>query len=601
MKPYDRPLLSCPSVGGGAHIRFGGHGMSQQRNAPFMALRPTLLLLMLIWQSAAIRTAVASDLSTEMPIVPPIMACADLASTRITPIGGAGSKITSTQETTDNGVTVCAVEGTLAPAIGFKIELPMAGWTQRYLQLGCGGLCGGINLTVGAADGNAELGKGKFAIAATDMGHQGQDPSFGRDPVKLADFAYRGVHLTAELSKFLIQTFYGKPPVYSYFDGCSDGGREALMETQRYPQDFNGVIAGAPAMLFQIQNSLHHGWLATANTGPDGKPILLGTRLPVLHRAVLEACDALDGQKDGLISDPRLCHFDPKSIQCAAGSKETSACLTAAEVEVARKAYTGPVDPTSGAPLTVGEEQYGSELAWEGVFVPHDANQPIFSTMIALNALQNLIFADPPAAGYSLADLKFTAATLDLLKPHHPLLDAANPDLSIFAASGGKLILWHGWADPHISPRTTIAYQEALNAIMGPESTTTFERLYLLPGVTHCGGGEGMASMDLLTPMMAWVEHNQAPEAIVTHTSVARTTFGQPSGSPASAPASAPQDMAPTGIRSRPAYPYPDMPAYIGQGDAATAANYQRRGPLSTAPTPFWAGESFLRPYKAMP
>lgn len=272
-------------------------------------------------------------------------------------------------------------------------------------------------------------------------------------------------------------------------------------------------------MTFQFQNSLHHGWLAASNTGDDGKPIVTATRLPLLHKAVIKACDGLDGQVDGLIADPRLCHFDPKRIECPAGSSDTAACLTAKEAEAITKFYEGPRDPQTGEHLTVGEVQYGSELAWAGVFVPESADKPIFSTIIAMGALQNLIFAEDPAADYSLKDFSVQRnATVESLKARHALFDATNPDLSAYKQSGGKLILWHGWSDEHISPLTTIAYQEALLKTMGSRAAAQFERLYVLPGVYHCGRGEGPSAVDFLTPMMNWVERGKAPEAVITRT-----------------------------------------------------------------------------------
>ena len=522
--------------------------------------------------------------------------CADLVSTDLVDIGGAGSRISSAKEGDRAGSKVCEVEGMLAPSIGFKVVLPVENWTQRYLQVGCGGLCGNINLDIGAADGCVPVSAGNFVVSASDMGHQGMAPDFGRDPQKRVDFAYRGVHLTALASKKLISTYYGQVQAYSYFTGCSDGGREALMEAQRYPNDFDGIVAGAPAMLFQFQNSLHHGWLAASNTGTDGKPIVTASRLPILHKAVLAACDGLDGQVDGLLSDPRLCRFDPKTLQCPAGSADASACLTPKEVAVVTKFYEGPRDPVTGEHLTVGQAQYGSELAWAGVFVPESADKPIFSTIIAMGALQNLIFEQDPPKDYSLADLKFEKATVELLKARHPLFDATNPNLSPFQAAGGKLILWHGWSDEHISPLTTIAYHEALLAHMGKEAVGEFERLYLLPGVYHCGKGEGPSAVDLLTPMMDWVEHGKAPDVVITRTPTnAGNDFGQPPSEAKNGKAPIAKTAAVT--RARPVYPYPAVAKYKGAGDETSADSYARGKALYAKPTPAWVGENFFKPY----
>jgi len=524
--------------------------------------------------------------------------CSSLAGVDLTDIGGTGSRIASSKRTTQSGGEFCEVEGRLAPSIGFKVVLPVAGWTQRYLQVGCGGLCGRIGMEVGAADGCVPLNQGGFVVAATDMGHQGMAPEFGRDPQQRVDFAYRSVHLTALASKKLIKAYYGQQEAFSYFTGCSDGGREALMEAQRYPQDFNGIIAGAPAMLFQFQNSLHHGWLAASNTGDDGKPVLTASRLPILHKAVLAACDGLDGQVDGLITDPRVCHFNPETVQCPAGATDKSSCLSAREVAVAARIYAGATDAQTGEYLTVGSAQYGSELGWAGVFVPRTDKEPIFSTLIALGALKNLIFAQDPPDSYALSDLQFSKKTVDLLKARHPLFDATNPDLSAFRNAGGKLILWHGWSDEHISPLTTIAYHEAVQQQMGKTVVDSFERLYLLPGVQHCGRGEGPSAIDLLTPMLNWVERGQAPDSVVARAATERNDFGQPMAEGPGKPAGALAASLPKpSSRSRPVFPYPAVAKYSGSGNPDEASSYVRGEPLAGKTARAWVGEEFFRPY----
>jgi feruloyl esterase len=576
----------------------------------------------------------------------PAQSCADLLRVDVTDIGGAGSRITKASETTASGVTYCTVEGTLAPAIGFRVQLPTNSWTQRYLQIGCGGLCGNIPNEAGAAEGCQVLNKGGFVIGATDMGHEGHE-NFGADPQKRADFAYRGVHLTAVASKKLIKAFYGRAEAYSYFTGCSDGGREALMEAQRYPQDFNGIIAGAAAMNFQSQNGLYHGWQARSNTGADGKAILVASRLPILHAAVLKACDSLDGQVDGIISNPRACRFEPETVQCKAGATDTSQCLTAAEVGAVKRLYDGPRDPASGERLIIGGPQFGSELGWAGVFVPRSASEPIFSSTIALEALRGVSFPQNPPASFTLQDLTFDKATLSRLHALHPLYDATNPDLGKFAAAGGKLIIYHGWSDPHISPLNSIAYHQAVEKFMGKDKAAKFERLYLLPGMYHCAGGEGPSSVDMLTPMLEWVEHGAAPDAIVANMpdpKKGRSSFGQPdqgnkgprdgarmppggagappdaaggpgmppggAGMPPGGPGAPPggEHMRPPmddavasnpSVGSRPLFPYPYTAKYDGKGDPLKAGSYVR-GSAQPVEIPAWAASDFFQPYKAL-
>jgi hypothetical protein len=554
----------------------------------------------------------SSDSAVSLAPVEPVAACSDLLAVDLTAIGGAGSNITAAEETDSDGITYCSVTGEYPPAVGWQVMLPVANWTQRYMQVGCGGLCGQISLQAGASDGSAEVTNGEFVLASTDMAG-GSDGEFGLDEDKRKAFAYLAVHQTAQTAKKLIKAYYGQEAAYSYFNGCSDGGREAVMEAIRYPDDFDGIIAGAPAMLFTFQNSFHHGWLAVSNTDDDGNRVVIADRASILHDAVVKACDSLDGLEDGLLSDPRLCDFDPATIECAADVSDNSTCLTTAEVEAVTKFYSGPVDAKSKKHLTVGEEQYGSELAWTGVFVPDSYTGGMMSTNAALAAIKYLIFEEYPGDNYTLSDFDFSSATIDLLRPRHPLLDAVSSDLSKFHAAGGKLILWHGWADPHISPRTTIAYHEALQAQMGKKALNEFERLYLLPGVYHCGNGEGPSAIDLVTPMLQWVEAGTAPDAVETSTPVSTGDgeFGQwaksgsGSGGPPSGAAPA-RNLQATETSSsgsaaatvtRPVYPYPAVAKYKGTGDVNDAANFEKGEALYTKATRSWLGQDFFKPY----
>ena len=233
--------------------------------------------------------------------------------------------------------------------------------------------------------------------------------------------------------------------------------------------------------------------------------MLYPAKATVLHKAVVAACDALDGQTDGLLGDPRLCKFDPGTIQCAVGATDTSACLTANEVITARKIYNGPTDPTTGRRILVGTPQYGSELNGAGVFVPsNDTVTAKVNSDMFVNGACYMIFTDTPPP--ALNQFEFIEAFYAKLRPRHALNDATNPDLSAFKAAGGKLLPWHGWADQHISPQGTIACYEAMQKIMGQTNMDAFMRMYLASGVAHCGGGEGNDSLDLVTPVMAWVE-----------------------------------------------------------------------------------------------
>lgn len=542
----------------------------------------------------------------------PAQDCQALAKQDMTAIGGTGSKVTSAQVETINDTRYCVVTSTLAPSITIKTLLPVTTWNGRYMQLGCGGLCGNIMMDVGAAAGCAPLERGGFVLAATDMGHSAREDDFGNSQQKREDFASRAQHLTSVASKALIRQYYARPARWAYFNGCSDGGREALVEAQRYPTDFNGIIAGAAAMNFQVQNALYHSWMAISNTDKNGKAIITADRLPLIHNAVLNACDSLDGQKDGLISDPQACHFNPQVLQCSSQPDvPQSGCLSRKEVEAVKRFYEGPVDASTGEHLVVGSVQPGSELAWAGVFVPQTADQPIMSRIIALASLRYLHFEKNPGKAFTLSDLSFTAKTFDALRPLHPLYDATNPDLSAFQRAGGKLIVWHGLADPHISPINSIAWHQAVGRTMGEAVRDTFERLYLLPGVYHCSGGEGPSLVDFLTPVMQWVEQGKAPQAIVTWQAeqTAKNAFGQPQGAGKPGPGMMKPDdgktrfrlqQIPAGAASRAVYPYPYIAVWNGKGDRRHAEDYQ---PVRLKVIPDynnWRGADFFTPYNPL-
>lgn len=539
---------------------------------------------------------VAVAAPADLPLVAPVMSCADLSVTDLTGIGGEDSIVSEAVETTSDGIAVCSVTGTLAPTVNFQVLLPLETWTQRYLQVGCGGLCGQITLRSGASAGCQILNDGGFVMAATDMGHSGQGGEWGLDDQQRADFAYRAQHITAEATKALIRAFYGQDARYSYFNGCSDGGREGIMEAMRFPEDFDGIVAGAPAMLFQVQNTLHHGWLARSNTGADGKPILLSDKLPLLHRAVVASCDTDDGVEDGLISQPATCGFDPATLVCRDG--QSAECLTADEAAVVAAVYDGPRDAETGAALTPGQQLPGSELNWQGVFVPDSHDQMPFSAIIVDPVLRYLAF-QPARPEMTVNDLEFTTATLDDLRTRHPLFDATSPDLSAFEAAGGKLILWHGLADPHIAPANTVALHDAMVDSLGVETVAGFERLYLLPGVSHCSGGEGPSNLDLLTPMMAWVEGNEAPDAILTTSTAETSSFGQPAAGERQGDRMPMKDLgiAPLPAMSRPAWPYPATGTLKAGIEYTEAENWTRGPDAPIVTTRDWPGADLFAPY----
>ncbi len=528
------------------------------------------------------RTGLA-DLKTVLPIAQ----CSDLANAQI----DATIHIAAAVEVQDGApAAYCKVSGYVSPEVRFEVRLPIKTWTQRFVQTGCGGLCGNLNIHLSNDSGCAPAQNGELVLASTDMGHSGGMDAAWADghPQRAIDFAYRGVHVTTLAAKAITTAYYGQKPKYSYFAGCSDGGREALMEAQRYPEDFDGITAGAPAMNFITQNTFYHGWNAVVNRDSNGKTILTAAQLPVLHAAAVEACDALDGLKDGLISDPSACHFDPGILQCKEG-QDSSKCLSPAQVDVARKIYRGANDG-KGEQLVISGPQFGSELAWEGVYIPRTENQPVMSAGISVGTFRYLTsWQSHPSL--TLADMHFDDAEFKKITTLHNLFDATDPDLSRFAGLSHKLIIWHGWSDPHISPLNSIAYYEAMQRTLGEQRVNDFARLYLFPGGYHCGGGDGPFNMDLLTPMMQWVESGIAPDKIVASHSIGG---GGPGGPP---PGGRPPTIPLTVDRTRPVFPYPTQAKYSGKGSIDTAANFV---PVKGTELPTkdlrWAGQAFYSP-----
>ena len=466
----------------------------------------------------------------------PRVGCGQLATASLDAAVGAHVQLTRAVEGEFDGGRYCSVAGTIAPAIQFEARLPVAGWSGRYLQTGCGGLCGMLRIHVEHADACVPIQDHAVVLASTDMGHSGMGGAWAAaNPAARADFGYRGVHLTAVAVKALIQVYYGQGPHYSYFSGCSDGGREALIEAQRFPADFDGIAAGAPALNFTVQNSFYHAWNTLANTGPDGRAVITGAELPLLHAAVLAQCDAIDGSSDGVLEDPRACHVDVDRLACAPG-RPAGQCLTPAQVATVKKIYAGAQD-AAGRRLVMGGPMPGSELAWLGVSVPRGPGDPIPSRRFVEDSVPWLYYDPPLPEGWRVSDLKFDAATLQSFRLRG-LYDATDPDLSVFRAHGGKLLLWHGWSDQHISPRNSIGYYEAVAGRFGRAATAAFARLFLLPGVYHCSDGEGPVNFDVLTPLMAWVEQGQAPATLEQYAADSR----------------------------RPVYPYPDRAARKADG-----------------------------------
>jgi hypothetical protein len=542
-------------------------------------LAATALLLVTAGSAVAGQASTAAPVKAakgEPAVVTPTKDCAALVGQDLSGVPGTPAVIGSaTVVTTPQGWEACDVRGTVAPQIQFQALLPTKTWRQRYLQTGCGGFCGTLEIEAQAANGCVPLTRGDFVMASSNEGHVGAggfDGVFGTDPQLRVDYGYRSDHALSVVVKRLISIFYGQGPRYSYFDGCSQGGHQGLTEAQRYPNDFDGIVSGAPASIFTALNVWYQGWNALANTDDKGAPILTAAKLPALHKAVLDNCDAKDGLADGQIDDPRACTFNPASMRCSGA--DSPACLTAAQVEAVRKLYAGPRDDR-GRRMYPGGQAMGSEGAWVPWIVPAKPGDTIIDQNVALNTVKYLAFKSPRPT-MTLDDLEFDAQTFRTTAEQAGIFDATDPDLSAFRARGGKLLVWHGWADPAISPYGTVAYYHAITERMGGRAaTSTFARLFMLPGVNHCGGGQAPNTIDALTPVLDWVERGVAPDRLVASETA--------NGSVA---------------RTRPIFPYPLVARYDGSGSTDEAANFAPAPPpVNYNDAPPWLG-SFRSGYE---
>lgn len=445
----------------------------------------------------------------------PVIACSAIAGT-----GGITSAAPITDPTT--GHDFCDVKGVLNGSEHFELKLPTTGWQGQYVQEGCGDFCGVTNTTTVPIAGYvcANAINGQIATGSDDTGHTSADPIDGswgaNDFGARVAFGRTSEHNFAQVAKAVISRYYGRPPRYSYFDGCSTGGRQAMVLAQDYPDDFDGIISGSPVDN-QTGVQMFAVWMVEHNTDATGHQVLTQEKLPALHDAVMKAC----ANAEGIIVDPRTCGFDPASIRCPSGT-DTAGCLTPAQVIAVRAFYRGPTDE-HGDSVIGGGEPYGSELGWGGNFVEPAADQaaPGDSPLatIALNYLKYLGYEPNPPSNYTLADLKFTDAEFARLNVlGNAIYNADNPDLRAFTAHGGKLIMYHGWSDQVIAPFSTVDYYAAMEHHMGGfRASQAFSRLYLVPGAAHCLFAPDWSTVntaDFLDAMFDWVQRGVAPGTI---------------------------------------------------------------------------------------
>jgi Tannase and feruloyl esterase len=471
---------------------------------------------------AAIAVPGPAVAATAEGAIPPVMSCGALEKADL---NGQDAQITSAAAATRDGHDYCDVKGYISPMTQFEALLPLETWRGDYMQEGCGGFCGHVDVdlkdpsrTSGYQAPYAPLANGEMVVAADDEGHEtasNGDALWAKsDPELRVVFGYLSEHQLAQAVKALVHAFYGRDPAYSYFSGVSDGGHEALVLAQRYPEDFNGIIAGAPANNWAPLLGMFEPWLAAMNRSPEGKQILTAEKLPALHAAVMAAC----ADAHGVIEDPRGCAFDPASIRCKDGADRPD-CLTDAQVKMVEEEYRGPHD-AQGRNLFDGGEPYGSELAWSFwiVMPAADAAAPgdAYATL-GVNYLNDLAFWSAPAPSYTLTNVPFTAEMHQRLHEVGGVYGATDPDLEAFRAKGGKIIIYHSWEDQAIPPFATIDYYRAVaNQMGGYEAIQSFSRLYMVPGLYHCPCGQPVdgdpaTTVQFMPQLVNWVEHGQAP------------------------------------------------------------------------------------------
>jgi feruloyl esterase len=485
--------------------------------------------------------------ATFMPAALQAQSCENLAklvtpavTITIAKTGGAGSfSPVGSAEALPNLPAFCRVAAILKPTsdseIGVEIWLPVSGWNGKYMAVGSGGWGGSI-----AYEEMADALRRGYATSATDDGHRGPSAGFiVGHPEKFIDFAYRAEHEMTVEAKTLIKAFYGRDPRFSYWNGCSGGGREGLLQAYRYPDEFDGIIAGDPA---NVRRNAWALWLAV-QTFKDPAAYIPPSKYPMIHRAVLAACDANDGLKDGLIGDPESCHIDFKNLECKAGDNPD--CLTARQVQTAQ-AMISPVVSGKGKVLFPRLEP-GTELRWARL-----AGGPRPADLF-LDQFRYVVYQDPNW-DWKTFDLERDSAKANAVNKD---VDELDPHLAAFIKHGGKLLIYHGWADQQVAPGSSVEFYKSVVDLSGnPAQASTSVRLFMAPGMAHCEGGEGPDTFDKIGIIEQWVEQGKAPAQIVA----SHQTAGHVD-------------------RTRPLCPYPQVALYNGSGSIDEAANFTCRIP----------------------
>jgi len=440
----------------------------------------------------------------------------------------------------------CRVFVTIAPTadsdIKVEVWLPAAGWNQKFQAVGNGDAAGVISY-----DAMLEAIRRGYATSSTDTGHVGNTMAFAlghRD--KYIDFGYRAVHEMTVNAKAIVEAFYGTAPVHSYWNGCSQGGRQGITEAIRYPRDFDAIIAGAPAIAHMQLHAVRLALNEFVHRSSDS--YIPPEKYPAIHRAALNACDALDGVDDGVIATPSRCRFDPAILECRNG--DTPSCLTAAQVETARGMYAPIVNPATGRVVSAALLQPGSELGWGRLAGP----EPLPN---AIEPFKYVVFKN---AGWDWRAFRLATDLPQALRVDEGIINRTDPNLQTFFDGGGKLLMYHGWSDPQVPPLATIAYFNAVLKATSDSRRGTAIELYMQPGVNHCWGGDGPDLFDPVGALDQWMRSGRAP---------ARITASHASDN---------------GVdRTRPLCPYPQVAQYTGHGSIDQAENFRCTSDVRTS------------------
>ena len=415
----------------------------------------------------------------------------------------------------------CRVTGYVAPQVHFQMRMPAENWNRKLLMQGCGGLCGGMN----DATCDDALAR-NYAVVITDMGHQAPawQANWAYENLQAEiDFAYRATHVVAVAAKALVEAYFESPPRWSYLRGCSTGGRQGLVTAQRFPGDFDGIIAGAPVLDETGTAALHLIWSGRANLDQERREILTAQRVRQAHERVIDACDELDGKADGIIENPLSCDWEAALNDC-----QGSQCFSDSEKRVFRKLYRGATD-SRGHSLVAGGLMPGSEYEWVPNFIGDDGPAVFHPDGPIRGLYQSLLFFRDPGPGHSAWEFDFDRdpSRLALMET---LYSAKNPDLRRFRDRGGKLIIYQGWDDVEVTPMNTIDYFSTMQATMGGvPAAREFARLFMMPGVAHCRRGPGADTVDWLSYLEAWVENGVAPDKVEAfHPTREQTYLGLP-------------------------------------------------------------------------